>query len=72
MLSCRQATELMSQGLDRPLSMVERVALSLHKAICAGCRAVDRQMAALRRITAAWRQEHAAPGKEESGGDGRS
>jgi hypothetical protein len=37
MLSCRQATELMSQEQDRPLTLGERVGLRLHVLICAAC-----------------------------------
>jgi hypothetical protein len=48
MLSCKQATELMSQEQDRPLSLAERVGLRLHVLICAGCANYRRQMAVLR------------------------
>lgn len=59
MLSCKEATALISQGLDRELTWRERVALSMHEAICAGCRATERQLRFLRTATAAWRNEHA-------------
>ena len=36
-ISCKQATELASQRLDRPLGFAERVALRVHLAICRGC-----------------------------------
>ena len=49
MLSCKEATRLVSQGLDRELALGERIALRVHLAICAGCRNVDRQLAFLRR-----------------------
>jgi hypothetical protein len=49
MLSCREATRLVSQGLDRELALGERIALRVHLAICAGCRNVDRQLSFLRR-----------------------
>jgi hypothetical protein len=48
MLSCKQATELMSQEQDRPLSFAERIGLKLHVLICAGCNNYRRQMAVLR------------------------
>jgi hypothetical protein len=48
MLSCRQATELMSQEQERPLSLAERIALRLHVWICAGCTNYRRHMAVLR------------------------
>ena len=49
MLSCREATRLVSQGLDRELALGERIALRVHLAICTGCRNVDRQLSFLRR-----------------------
>jgi len=47
-LSCRRATELMSQQLDRTLSLEEKAALKGHLLICRGCRAVDHQFRFLR------------------------
>ena len=49
MLSCRETTRLVSQGLDRELAFGERVALRVHLAICLGCRRASRQMAFVRR-----------------------
>ena len=48
MLSCKQATELMSQEQDRPLSLAERAGLRLHVWICTGCSNYRRQMEVLR------------------------
>lgn len=48
MLSCRQATELMSQEQDRRLGLAERLGLRLHVLICTGCNNYRRQMAVLR------------------------
>ncbi|HET8746635.1 MAG TPA: zf-HC2 domain-containing protein [Ramlibacter sp.] len=47
-LSCRRATELLSQQLDRELSLEEKAALKAHLLICRGCRAVDQQFRFLR------------------------
>lgn len=47
-LSCKEVTRLVSQGLDRDLSLGERTMLRLHFAICQGCRNVNRQFASLR------------------------
>ena len=47
MLSCRQATELMSQEQDRRLSLAERLGLRLHVLICAACENYRRQMVAV-------------------------
>ena len=46
--SCREISELVSQGLDRELGLGERLALGLHLTICKGCRRFSRQMAFLR------------------------
>ncbi|HEX7249892.1 MAG TPA: zf-HC2 domain-containing protein [Burkholderiales bacterium] len=49
LLTCRETTRLVSQGLDRELAFGERVALRLHFAMCLGCRRASRQMEFLRR-----------------------
>lgn len=49
MLTCRETTRLVSQGLDRELAFGERVALRVHFTICTGCRRASRQMEFLRR-----------------------
>ena len=49
MLSCKEATRLVSQGRDRELALGERIALRVHLAICVGCRIVNRQLSFLRR-----------------------
>ena len=48
MLSCKEATHLMSEALDRKLSAAERVQLELHNTICKGCRNFKEQMRFLR------------------------
>lgn len=48
MLSCRQATELMSQEQDRQLALSERIGLRLHVWICAGCSNYRRHLGVLR------------------------
>jgi len=48
LLSCKETTRLVSQGLDRELAFGERVALRLHLAICLGCRRAGSQMRTLR------------------------
>jgi putative zinc finger protein len=49
MLSCKDATKLMSQAQDRELSVAERATLKLHLVVCAGCRHFDSQMDLIRR-----------------------
>jgi putative zinc finger protein len=48
-LSCREATRLASQGLDRQMSFGERLRLRVHLAICSGCANFSRQIALVRR-----------------------
>jgi hypothetical protein len=52
MLSCKQVTRLVSQGLDRDLGFTERVRLRVHLAICEGCTHFGQQMKLLRRAMA--------------------
>ncbi|HEV3009335.1 MAG TPA: zf-HC2 domain-containing protein [Burkholderiales bacterium] len=46
-LSCKQVTRLVSQGLDRELGFTERVRLRVHLAICDGCTNFSKQVAFL-------------------------
>ena len=48
-LSCKEAAQLASQGLDRRLGFGERVSLRVHLAICDGCTQFSRQIAFLRK-----------------------
>jgi len=49
MLSCRQATQLLSESQDRRLDFGERVSVRMHLAICAACRNFGKQLQTLRR-----------------------
>jgi hypothetical protein len=51
MLTCKETSRLVSQGLDRKLGLGERIAVRLHLAICRGCANFSRQMEFLRRAT---------------------
>lgn len=48
MLSCKDATRLMSEAQDRKVSLSERMQLEIHLAICRGCRNFQGQMDFLR------------------------
>jgi hypothetical protein len=37
MLSCKEATHLLSEGQDRKLNLSERLQLDMHLVICKGC-----------------------------------
>jgi hypothetical protein len=49
MLTCKEVSRLVSQGLDRRLGWSERLTLRLHLAICDGCTNFKKQMDFLRR-----------------------
>lgn len=48
MLSCKQASQIISQSLDRPLTMRERFALKLHLLICKYCKRFSQQIHSIR------------------------
>jgi hypothetical protein len=47
--SCRHASQLLSEAMDRRLSLRERIRLQLHLLICAACRNYRRQLLLIRR-----------------------
>ncbi|PXX41850.1 zf-HC2 domain-containing protein [Undibacterium pigrum] len=47
-LACKQAHQLISEGMDRPLSLPERAQLKMHLAICHYCTGFNGQMSFLR------------------------
>lgn len=61
MLNCKEVTHLLSQAQDRKLALGERLPLSLHLAMCQGCRNYGKQLDLLRQAT---RQYSAAPHDE--------
>jgi len=64
MMTCKDASRLLSQAQDRPLGFGEQLRLRLHVLICDGCANFSRQVATLRRAVQALR--------ERSGPDPRS
>ena len=48
MPTCREVHQLTSEGLDRPLTLAERVSVHLHLLICEACAAFTDQMNLLR------------------------
>ena len=48
-LTCREASRLISAGLDKELSVTERTALRFHLAVCDACNKVKAQFEFLRR-----------------------
>ena len=54
MLSCKESAQLMSQGMDRSLSLHERIGLRLHLLFCYGCRNARQQLRFIRRACSSW------------------
>lgn len=48
--NCKQTHQLVSQGLDRRLSLAERTKVKLHLSICESCTNFSAQMALLRKV----------------------
>jgi hypothetical protein len=47
-LSCKEASRLLSQSMDRELTVGEHARLRLHLALCDACRNFNRQLKQLR------------------------
>ena len=48
MPSCKDVSELLSQGQDRPLTAAERFGTRVHLLLCEGCRQFNRHLDILR------------------------
>jgi predicted anti-sigma-YlaC factor YlaD len=49
MMSCKQATHLLSQQLDRPLDRRESMSLRFHLMMCTGCTNFKQNLSFLRK-----------------------
>lgn len=49
MPTCKEVHRLVSEGMDRELSLVERTRMRLHLMVCGACTRFNGQMALLRR-----------------------
>lgn len=47
MFNCRKNTQLVSENLDRELSLHQRMSMTLHGLMCGACRAYRRQIEAI-------------------------
>jgi hypothetical protein len=54
-IDCREATHLVLQGEDLPLSWADRLRLRMHLAICVACPRFVRQVALMRQAIGGWR-----------------
>jgi len=52
-LTCKEASRYISQGLDRKMSLTERMSLRLHLALCDACTNLKAQFVFLRSAVAA-------------------
>lgn len=57
MLSCKQASHLVSQSLDRKLARRELIALRLHLMLCRMCRRFTKQTITIRSMILRLRQQ---------------
>jgi hypothetical protein len=57
LLSCRQASRLVTASFDRPLGPIERLGLRRHLQICSACRVVVRHFDHIREGMRAWGRE---------------
>jgi hypothetical protein len=55
MVSCREASRLLSQREERPLALAERIKLALHLRACNACTRFARQLALIRDALARYR-----------------
>jgi len=56
MLTCKDASHLLSEGQERPLTLRERWGLRLHLWMCVSCRRFEQQLAFLRQAMHALRR----------------
>lgn len=63
-LNCLEATQLLSDGLDRPLEESSRTGLAQHLEICPSCVECGRQFRLLRVIVQRWREPAHAAGAD--------
>ncbi|MDY0208227.1 MAG: zf-HC2 domain-containing protein [Pseudomonas sp.] len=61
MMNCKEATALMSQQMDHPLILTERMSLKLHLMMCSGCHNFNQHMHDLREITRTYAKGKAQP-----------
>ncbi|RFC37621.1 MAG: putative zinc-finger [Candidatus Nitrotoga sp. LAW] len=65
MMNCRNATRLMSEAQERPLSTTERMSLKLHVIMCSGCHNFKDQMGTLRLMARAYAKRKNEPMNEK-------
>jgi hypothetical protein len=53
-ITCKEASRLMSMGLDRELGFADRLALRLHLAVCGACNVLKSQFEFMRRALSSY------------------
>ena len=61
MLTCLEATRMLSEAQERPLAMTERATFRMHLVVCRACREFEKQVDFLRSATRAYLR----PGKDD-------
>ena len=56
LVSCKDASRLLSQEQERPLTQWQRLRVTWHLAICRMCQAFDRQLTFMREAMRRYRQ----------------
>jgi hypothetical protein len=64
-LTCREATRLAANAMDRPLTFRERVKLSMHNLLYSYCRSYMRQLCFVRKWVRSMRVPDASPSVTE-------
>lgn len=64
-LDCRDATRLVLEAEERPLTLVERLSLRMHLAICAACPRFVRQVRLMRSAMGRWRAYRDGSGSDD-------
>ncbi|CDG85831.1 zf-HC2 domain-containing protein [Janthinobacterium agaricidamnosum] len=67
--TCREVHRLVSEGMDRDLSVVEQIRMRLHLVVCGACTRFNGQMWLLRRAMHTFPTDQPAPPRHEPGKD---
>lgn len=65
MRNCREITELVSKGLNKPLGLGERLSIKLHVMMCSRCRNFQTQSQFLRKAAKQYGEHWLDPKKSD-------